>query len=171
MIQINMNLVYNMINLIVLYLLLRHFLIRPVTQVMEKRRKMVEEGFQNARDMQNDALKMKQEYEAALSGAKQESVRIVEHARRTAKAEYDRIVSEAGEKAGSIIESAKETVRAEREKTMKELQSEIAGLAAVSAEKIMGKQTGAQGDAQLYEQFLKEAAKETDEGDNDDNRS
>lgn len=170
MIQINMNLVYTIINLVVLYLLLRHFLIRPVTQVMEKRKQMVEEGFKNAQDMQNDALKMKQEYEEALSGAKQESVRIVDNARRSAKAEYDRIVSEAGEKAGSIIESAKETVQMEREKTVKELQSEIAGLAAASAAKIVGGQTGEQADRELYEQFLKETAGEAGEGSENEDR-
>ena len=49
MIQINMNLVYTIINLVVLYLLLRHFLIRPVTQIMEKRKQMVEEGFKTRR--------------------------------------------------------------------------------------------------------------------------
>ena len=57
--------------------------------------------------------------------------------RKDAKVEYERIVGEAGEKAGNLIESAKETVKAEREKTMKELQSEIAGLAVASAEKIV----------------------------------
>ena len=168
MIQINMNLVYTIINLVILYLLLRHFLIRPVTQVMEKRKQMVEEGFKNARDMQNDALKMKQEYEEALSGAKQESVRIIDNARKSAKAEYGRIVGEAGEKAGSMIESAKETVRMEREKTM--LQSEIAGLASAAAVKIVGRQTGEQADRELYEQFLKETAGQTGEGSEDEDR-
>ena len=86
MIQINMNLVYTIINLVVLYLLLRHFLIRPVTQIMEKRKQMVEEGFKNAQDMQDQAARMKQEYEEALNGAKQESLRIVDSARRSAKA-------------------------------------------------------------------------------------
>ena len=96
MISINLNLVWTIINLVVLYLLLRHFLIRPVTEVMEKRRRMIEEGFQNAQAAQEDALKMKQEYEASLKGAKQEAVQIVENARRSAKSEYDRIVRQAG---------------------------------------------------------------------------
>ena len=38
MIEINMNLVYTIINVIILYLLLRHFLIKPVTDIMEKRK-------------------------------------------------------------------------------------------------------------------------------------
>ena len=125
---------------------------------------MIEEGFQNARSAQEDALKMKQEYEASVKGAKQESVQIVENARKTAKAEYDRIVGEAGDKAGSIIDSAKETVRIEREKAMREMQSEIAGLAVASARKLMGEGTRAEQDMAAYDEFLKEGEGHTDEG-------
>ena len=114
MIEINMNLVYTIINVIILYLLLRHFLIKPVTDIMEKRKQLIADGLQSAQDAQDGALKMKQEYEAALNGAKQESVQIVENARKSAKAEYDRILEEAGNKADSMIASAKETIRIER---------------------------------------------------------
>ena len=160
--RLDMNLVYEMINLVVLYLLLRHFLIRPVTGIMEKRRKMIEEGLKNAQTAQDDAMKMKQEYQNALKGARQESAEMLEQARTDAKAEYERIIGEAGEKAGSMIESAKETVRLEREKTMRELQSEIAGLAVASAEKIVSPEGGNQG---IYDQFLKEVGENHDDAD------
>lgn len=162
MLSLDLNLVWNIINLVVLYLVLRHFLFKPVMGIMDKRRQIIEDGLRNAQDAQNDAMKMKQEYEDALKGAKQESVQIVENARSAAKNEYDRIVAEAGEKAGSIIENAKETVRVERERTMRELQGEIAGLAVASAAKIVGKTA----DQDLYDQFLKEVGgthEDTDE--------
>ena len=162
MLSLDLNLVWNIINLVVLYLLLRHFLFKPVMGIMDKRRQIIEDGLRNAQDAQNDAMKMKQEYEDALKGAKQESVQIVENARSAAKNEYDRIVAEAGEKAGSIIENAKETVRVERERTMRELQGEIAGLAVASAAKIVGRTA----DEDLYDQFLKEVGgthEDTDE--------
>ena len=157
MISINLNLVWTIINLIVLYLLLKHFLIGPVTIIMEQRRKMIEDGFKNAQTAQDDANRLKQEYESALSGARQESVQIVEDARKSARAEYDRIVSEADEKAGSMIEAAKESVRTEREQTMKELKSQIAGLAAASAARIIGGHADEKGNSALYDQFLREA--------------
>lgn len=138
MISIDLNLVWTIINLVVLYLLLKHFLIGPVMNIMDQRKQMIEDGFKNAQAAQDDANRLKQEYETALSGAKQESVQLIENARKNAKAEYDRIINEAGEKAGSMIESAKENVRIEREQTMKELKSQIAGLAAASAAKIIG---------------------------------
>ena len=146
-----MNLVYTIINLIVLFLLLRHFLINPVSNIMEQRRKLIADGLQNAQDTQDAANRLKAEYEEALSGAKKESAEIVDKARIDARAEYDRIVGEAGAKAGNIIENAKENVRIEREQTMKELQSQIAGLAIASAEKIVGDK-----EQNIYDQFLGE---------------
>ena len=157
MISIDLNLVWTIINLVVLYLLLRHFLIGPVMNIMEQRKQMIDDGFKNAEAAQADANRLKQEYEAALSGAKQESVQLIEDARKSAKAEYDRIVSEAGEKADTMIESAKENVRIEREQTMKELKSQIAGLAAASAAKIISGNADEKESRDLYDQFLKEA--------------
>ena len=146
-----MGLVWTIINLIVLFLLLRHFLINPVSNIMEQRRKLISDGLQNAQDTQDEANRLKAEYEEALSGAKKESAEIVDKARIDARAEYDRIVGEAGAKAGNIIENAKENVRIEREQTMKELQSQIAGLAIASAEKIVGDK-----EQNIYDQFLGE---------------
>ena len=146
-----MGLVWTIINLIVLFLLLRHFLINPVSNIMEQRRKLIADGLQNAQDTQDAANRLKAEYEEALSGAKKESAEIVDKARIDARAEYDRIVGEAGAKAGNIIENAKENVRIEREQTMKELQSQIAGLAITSAEKIVGDK-----EQNIYDQFLGE---------------
>ncbi len=157
MISINLNLVWTIINLVVLYLLLRHFLIGPVMNIMEQRKQMIDDGFKNAEAAQADANRLKQEYETALSGAKQESVQLIEDARKSAKAEYDRIVSEAGEKTDTMIESAKENVRIEREQTMKELKSQIAGLAAASAAKIISGNADEKESRDLYDQFLKEA--------------
>ena len=146
-----MGLVWTIINLIVLFLLLRHFLINPVSNIMEQRRKLIADGLQNAQDTQDEANRLKAEYEEALSGAKKESAEIVDKARIDARAEYDRIVGEAGAKAGNIIENAKENVRIEREQTMKVLQSQIAGLAIASAEKIVGDK-----EQNIYDQFLGE---------------
>lgn len=146
-----MGLVWTIINLIVLFLLLRHFLINPVSNIMEQRRKLIADGLQNAQDTQDEANRLKAEYEEALSGAKKESAEIVDKARIDARAEYDRIVGEAGAKAGNIIENAKENVRIERKQTMKELQSQIAGLAIASAEKIVGDK-----EQNIYDQFLGE---------------
>ena len=49
MLRFDMNFLYTMINLIVLAFLLKKFLIKPVTDIMEKRRQLIEDGLKNAR--------------------------------------------------------------------------------------------------------------------------
>lgn len=154
MLEININLLFTVINLVVLLLLLRKFLIRPIVNVMEKREKLIADGLGNANTAQEKALQMKQQYETALSGAKEETAKIMEKAQVQAKAEYERIVTEAGEKAGNIMETAKNDIQLERERTTKALQAEIAGLAMTVAEKIIGKNTKNQGNEGIYNQFL-----------------
>ena len=146
-----MGLVWTIINLIVLFLLLRHFLINPVSNIMEQRRKLIADGLQNAQDTQDEANRLKAEYEEALSGAKKESAEIVDKARIDARAEYDRIEVIGVEIIEEAVEAAKENVRIEREKTMKDLQTQIAGLAMASAEKIVGDK-----EQNIYDQFLGE---------------
>ena len=156
MLRFDMNFLYTMINLIVLAFLLKKFLIKPVTDIMEKRRQLIEDGLKNAHNAQ--------EYAQALGGAKEESVRIVEKARKDAKSEYERIVEEADARAGSIIESAKADIRVEREQTMSALQSEIAGLAMTAAAKIVAEQTG--NNQEIYDKFLEEVGEAHEDTDN-----
>ena len=153
MLRFDMNFLYTMINLIVLAFLLKKFLIKPVTDIMEKRRQLIEDGLKNAQNAQEDAMKMKEE-----------SVRIVEKARKDAKSEYERIVEEADARAGSIIESAKADIRVEREQTMSALQSEIAGLAMTAAAKIVAEQTG--NNQEIYDKFLEEVGEAHEDTDN-----
>ena len=53
----------------------------------------------------------------------------------------------------------------EREQTMKELKSQIAGLAAASAAKMLAGQAGQEADRDAYDRFLKEAGEEDDNAD------
>ena len=82
MLRLDFNLVLVMINLVVLFLLLRKFLFGPVMDIMEKRKAMIEEGLQNADEQQKQAHELKSQYEEILSGAKDESLRIVDQAKQ-----------------------------------------------------------------------------------------
>ena len=57
------------INLVVLYLLMRHFLFKPVTAMMEQRTKAIEDGLSQAEAAKQAAQALDQENEASLSQA------------------------------------------------------------------------------------------------------
>ena len=92
MIEININLVFTIINLIVLYLLMKKFLFGPILNVMEQRKNMIDQQFISAKDTEEQAYELKGKYEDALKSAKDESMRIVNQAKDEAKVQAERIV-------------------------------------------------------------------------------
>ena len=161
MLQFNLNFLYTIINLIVLVFLLKKFLIKPVTNVMEKRKEMIEDGFRKAKEAENDAMDLKKQYTDALSGARKESARIMAQAQKDARAEYDKVMQKASEDAGSLMESAKANIRMEQEQSMNALQSQIAGLAMSAAQKIVEEKSGQVKDNQkIYDEFLEEVGED-----------
>lgn len=164
MLSLDFNLVLEMINLVILYLLLRKFLIGPITNIMEKRKAMIEDGLQNANDQQEKAMQLKQQYEDALSGAKAESRQMLEQAKADARKEYDRIVSDADVEAGKILKEARETIHLEKEQSLREMKSEVAGLAMDAAKKIMMDSCGEKDSRAVYDEFLKEAGELHEDG-------
>ena len=78
MLRIDFNLVLTMINLVILFLILRKFLFRPIMNIMEKREAMISDGLKNAEDSQNQALELKSQYEEKLKGAGEESSQMID---------------------------------------------------------------------------------------------
>lgn len=163
MLQLNWNLVFEIINLIILCLLMKKFLIKPVTAIMDKRQEEISDGLLNARSSEAEANELKNRYEEALKEARNESGRMIEKAKLRAQEESDRILKEAGKQAADILRKAEKSIESEREKTMADLQSRIAELAIQAAGKIVGNTEHSGDDSLLYERFLKEAGRnETD---------
>ncbi|WP_346662998.1 F0F1 ATP synthase subunit B [uncultured Merdimonas sp.] len=156
MLRVDFNLVLTMINLVVLFLILRKFLFRPVMDIMEKREAMIADGLKNAETSQTEALELKSQYEAKLQGAKEESSQMIERAKQEAKAEYDRIVSDADNEAQKLIQSARDNMDMEREQAIRDMKSQVASLAMDAARKVLVNGGRGADDTSAYDQFLEE---------------
>ena len=154
MIKVDLSLLWTIINLVVFYLLLKKFLFKPVMGIMEKREQMIADGLKNASDRQEEAETLKKEYESALSGAQEESVKIVENARVEAKRQSDEILADADRRADATIERARKTIETERKQALDGVETQIAGLAMMAAGKVLGKADAAEQNKLMYEQFL-----------------
>ena len=102
MLRLDWNMVITIVNLIVLCLLLKKFLIGPVTAIMEQRAALIEQQLADAKNDKQAAGDLKASYEEKLKTSDAESIRIVEESRASARAEYDRIVAEAESKAHGL---------------------------------------------------------------------
>ena len=164
MLKLDINLVFMLINLVVLYLLLKKFLIKPVLGIMEKREALIRQGLEKAQSSQQEALELKDQYEQALKNAREEACSMAEESQKRVKAAEEKMMEEARQEAAQILADARKTVEMEREQTAKELQSQIAQLAMLAARKAAGEQAGSRLDGQLYDQFLKGAGEAHDSG-------
>ena len=154
LLRIDWNVIFTIVNLIVLYLGLRKFLIGPVTKEMDQRKQLIEGQMADARHVNEQANELKAQYEDALKQAHEESAQIVEKARKSAQAEYESRMDAADAEAQKIIANAHKSIDLEREKTVQELQSQIAGLAMAATAKVLGDTDQAAQNKLMYEQFL-----------------
>ena len=157
LLRIDWNVVFTIINLIVLYLGLRKFLIGPVTNVMEQRKQMIECQIADSNNLKAEAGDLKKQYEGMLAQAHEESAELLEKTRKSAQAEYENRINAADAEAEKIIENAHKTVELERDKTVQDLQSQIAVLAVAAAGKVLGEASTNENNRLLYQQFLTKA--------------
>lgn len=157
MIKIDINLVFTIINLLVLYLLMKKFLFGPIIKVMDVRKAMIDQQFAGAKELEDQAKALKEQYEGALKSAREESFQIMEQARKEAKAQADKTVEDTQAKVSAMLAKAQEDINTERENAMRQMKDDVASLAMEAAGKIIGKNSGADQDLSLYDQFIEKA--------------
>lgn len=166
MLRLDMNLVWNIVNLIVLYLLLKHFLLKPVMNIMNKRQAMIEQSISSAKNSEGEARTLKQQYADKLAASSEEGAKLIEEARVQAKAQYDRILKDAEENAGRVIEDAQKKAEADQKKAMQEAKAQIAGLVIAATAKVVNEEAGKKNNQALYDSFIAEAGDAHDSGSN-----
>ena len=145
------------INLVVLYLLMRHFIFKPVTAMMEQRIKAIEDGLSQAEAAKQAAQALDQENEARLAQVRGQADQIVAQAKLQGQREYDQIISSAQADAQGIRADAQAQMEAERRQMLQDAQQQVAALALLAAAKVSGHAMDQEGDRDLVEDFLREA--------------
>lgn len=122
---------------VAIYIGIRKFLYQRVMNVIEAREEMVKKQFDDAKKSEEDARKLKADYEERLSDARTEADQIIIDARARAEEEHARSVEKTREETEHMLEKAKEDIANEQEKAQQAAQAEIAKLAVIAARKIM----------------------------------
>ena len=151
------NFVCVIIDLLILYFLMKKFVFGRVTKIIDARQAMIEKGQADVAKAQKEADDLKAEYEKSLENANETSAQIVKEAKVKAREEYAKILDKAVEDAEAVKANAKKAMAAEREQQMDDMHAEIMNLAVSAAGKIMAGQVSAETDAALYDAFLNEA--------------
>ena len=160
LLEINWNLLFSAITVLVLYLILKHFFFEKVHKFMEARKAAVQDNLDRAKATEEEAQALLSEYQATLSNAEEEKRAIIKKAKAEADRRADTIVGEAKIQAQQIVLEAHENMRAEEEKAVVQLKKEVSSLAVLAAERIMQRELDEKSQQALVDQVLEEAARE-----------
>ena len=78
--------IFQILNLLLLMVLFKKYLFKPVTEILEKRQAEIEGHYQEAQQAETDAKAMKADYESKMAGARQEADRVIKTATESANA-------------------------------------------------------------------------------------
>lgn len=154
--NLDWNFVFTIINLVVLYLLMKKFLYRPIMNIMQQRDQLIKEQLDGAKNTEQEALALKEQYEVSLANVEKEADLILNRSKSRAQKEYDSILKDANVEAKQVMKKTEKAIETEWEKTMQNLSEEIAVLAVSVAEKAVGQQENGLFDKQMMSAFLKE---------------
>lgn len=127
----------SLVNLLIIYKIMKKFLFKPVQKVMNAREEKVNRIFSEADESRSSADQMKREYEQKLAGARAEADTLLQTAARTAQLRGDQIVSEAKDQAAHAKQKAEDEIARQKQQMLADVRSEISGLAVDIASKVV----------------------------------
>lgn len=157
LLNLNWDLVWTIINLLVLFLLLKRFLFKPITEMMESRTAEIENNLKDAEDQKQKAHELTAQYEEQLQGAHAQAAQIVSEAKARGQQEYSSILSAAKQDAQKEKERSRAEMEREREDMLRGVQENVTELVLLTASKLSQKELDQDSDRKLVDSFLSEA--------------
>ena len=145
-----------LINTLILFLVLKHFLFKPVNKILDERKQNVEETYRQADEKLSEAARLESEYTEKLANAKEESAEIVKNATKRAQTRSDEIIAEAKKEASSLIVKANADIEKEKKRAVNQIKDEISDIALAVAEKVVEKEIDPKDHERLIESFISE---------------
>lgn len=146
--------IFQICNLLILTAGVKHFLFKPVQDMLAKRKEQIEDTYAQAEKAEGDALAMKEECETRLSGAREEASQIVKTATARATARGEELVSAARAEVAALKTKADEEIESERRKAAGELKNDISELVLNIAGLVVEKEIDSSAHKDLIDDFI-----------------
>lgn len=160
MLKFDFNLLWTIFNLIIFYLLMRLFLIKPIRKTLQARKELIDNQFKEAEDTVNAANEKMADYEDKIKNVDTEAKEIISDARDKAKVEYNKILDKANDDAAKMKQDAQKQIMQDTENARRDVKEELAKLAMETAQKVVGESVNAKTDADIYNKFLNESSED-----------
>ena len=147
---------FTLVNTVVLFLVLKHFLFQPVMKMITERQKEIDDMYSEADAARSNAKAMESEYQEKLSVAAQTGERLVKEAVARGQSREEEILRQANAEANAIREKAAADIAMEKKKAINDAKDEISEMAMAIAGKVVGRQLTQEDHGALVDAFINE---------------
>ncbi len=144
------------LNFIILVIILRKFLYKPLLGLLEKRREQIEQSAQKADEIEKRYAEFQIEHQERIDQSKKEATELIQKAKESAELLKSETLSQTQAENEKLLERAKLEIEDQRQSMMQELKAEIGTLVIETTQKIIGSSI----DTKTATRFIEEAVKE-----------
>jgi len=147
-------LLLQIVGFVILFLLLRRYLFRPLLGVMEQREKEIAEALDAGERARGELARIDEEREGVLGKAREEGREQVRQLVLEGEEARERILRETRKEAHEIRQRARATVALEREEAMMQLRREVVDLALLAASRAVLGRLDEEKHRQVIDEFI-----------------
>ena len=160
MLTLNLNLLYTVVNVLILFLLLRKFLYKPVMGIIAQRQKQVDDALNAAETSKKEAAAAMNAAQDKLRNVDTEAAARRETYEQQAETAKQQLLAEAQKQADAIVAEGKAAAEAERQHKLREADAQTTALARAMCEKLLSRNLTEQDDSRLLDDLLEKAGAE-----------
>ena len=138
-----------------LFFIMKKLIYKPVLNLLEKRRSMVEKSVHDAQKIEERLTALEEERKKVLSEAANNAMAVMEKAKKEAEEERQKALITAKKEISSLAERYRDQLRSEKDQMFDELKADVANLIVDSCEKILRKEFDKE-DQKRLEKAIKE---------------
>ena len=157
MLKLDLNLLWTVVDVLILYVLLRKFLFKPIQNVLDQRQKTIEADIAAAQTSKTEAAAALTTAQDKLRNVDNEAAARRESYEKQAEVEKQQLLADAQKQADEIVAAGKAAVEIERQNKLREADAQATALARSMCEKLLKHNLTAQDDDQLLDDLLQKA--------------
>jgi F-type H+-transporting ATPase subunit b len=146
--------IITILNLLVMYFILKRFLFKPILKVLRKRRELISGELKTAEEKRKTVEEKLRQADAKLEAATHEAAEILNEARTHAKSQSEALLTEAKRRASGAISKAETEINRMRISMLNEIRDEVADLAVSISAKVIGETFDEHHQRERIEQLL-----------------
>lgn len=148
--------IFSIVNIIILFVLLKKILFKPVTNMMNARTEKIKKNIEDAQNNKVESERLMAEYREQLEKLKDEANTIINNAHQKAQTEAEDLLKKTKEEAENILQRAREQGQRETEKALEDIKNQVASLAIEAASKVIEKNMDNESNRKLVQEFIDE---------------